>query len=128
MTGRIGKPKSIPAVFEWHDVSTDHLLLRTDSAGVVHLTLVHGLDTITRSYSCTRSRRGYYELYLEKDVVEIPPFIPILYSRCDLSRLRLAMTAAGELVIDHKWANDGNILFLAGGGRGRTQYYFGPAE
>ena len=55
---------------------------------------------------------------------EIPPFIPIIYSRRNISRLRLAMTTAGELVVDHKWANDGNIFLLAGGGSGRAQYFF----
>jgi hypothetical protein len=56
-------------------------------------------------------------------VKEIPPFIPIIYSRRNISRLRLAITTAGELVVDHKWAKD-VILLLAGGESGRAQYFF----
>ncbi|HEY0977850.1 MAG TPA: hypothetical protein VGE21_10290 [Flavobacteriales bacterium] len=122
-TGRKGR-MTLPELFRWTDGAVQEVTLNTDSLGGVTVRM----GTSAQRYEGKRSPHGYYEIDLERNITEIPPLLPIIYSERHLSRLRLAMTKQGELVIDHKWANDGNIFLLAGGGSGRTQYFFRPVK
>ena len=68
----------------------------------------------------------FYEIDLKKKKIEIPPLIPILYSKYDIDRVRIAVLKNGDLVIDKFWKRGGNIFILGGGGNGRNQNYFRP--
>ncbi len=106
----------------------DRVLLRTDSSGTLFVELTGSNATEVYAFTGSHARRGYLEIFLANDVKEIPPFLPIIYSRRNIDRLRLALTNGDQLVIDHKWAKDGNIFLLSGGGSGRVQYSFRVAR
>ena len=52
------------------------------------------------------SKRGFYEIFLRNKKIEIPPFIPIIYSNRDINRIRIGLTVNNDLVIANKWARD----------------------
>jgi len=69
-------------------------------------------------------RKGCFQVYLQKKRIEIPPLLPIFYSKRDVDRIRIFITTDGELLIENKWARDGNIFLMAAGGSDRDLYYF----
>lgn len=68
--------------------------------------------------------KGYYEYYFSREIIEIPPVIPIFFSRSNVNRIRLALTNEGDLIVDNKWVMGGNILILGAGDAGRRQSFF----
>lgn len=68
--------------------------------------------------------RGYYQVYLYKKRLEIPPLFPIIYSKVSITKIRIAMTKEDKLVIDYISDDGMNIFILAGGTYYRNQYYF----
>lgn len=74
------------------------------------------------------SNRGYYEIYLRKKNIQIPPLIPLLYSKIDIDRIRISLTKENDLIIDNYFSRGGNIFLLSGGGSTRHQYYFKQSE
>lgn len=70
----------------------------------------------------------YYEVYLEKQVIEIPPLIPIFFSKRHIERLRIGLNTDNTLIIDHKWAHMGGVLGFASGNSDRFQYFFIPKD
>ena len=71
-------------------------------------------------------KRGYYEIYLRKKNIQIPPLFPIIYSSTDILRIRISLTKEKDLIIDIYKNRGGNIFLMAGGGRSRYQLYFKP--
>lgn len=71
-------------------------------------------------------RKGYLEILSVNKRIQIPPFIPFLYSDMDYNRMRIGFKANGELIIDNQWEKSGNVFIFMGGGGGRTQYFFKP--
>ncbi len=68
-------------------------------------------------------KRGFYQIYLRKKWIQIPPIFPLIYSDVDIYRLRIAYHSDGYLLIENKFYRDKSILFL-GGGRGYRNVYF----
>lgn len=110
--------------FELYKLNADTIHFDFDNNKSLVLTFKDSLGFRTEIFNGKLKKAGYYEIFLKNERKEIPPFIPIIYSKRNISRLRICLTKGNELVIDKKWANDGNILFLAGGGSGRYKSYF----
>ncbi|SKB91531.1 hypothetical protein SAMN05660841_03059 [Sphingobacterium nematocida] len=80
----------------------------------------------TLSFQVKHTRKGYLEILSVNKKIQIPPFLPFLYSNVDFNRTRIGFTTRGELVIDDKWEKSGNVFIFMGGAGGRTQYFFKP--
>ncbi|MBL7952957.1 MAG: hypothetical protein JNM62_14710 [Flavobacteriales bacterium] len=82
----------------------------------------------TEQFTGRFSKRGYVEIFTHKDIKEVPPAFPIIHGSRQVNRIRLTLTNDGSLVIDNKWENTANIFLMAGGGSGRSQYFFRPVR
>lgn len=80
----------------------------------------------TVSFPVKQKSKGYLEILSVTKKIQIPPFLPFLYSNVDFNRLRIGITNNDELIIDHKWEKSGSVFIFMGGGGGRTQYFFSP--
>lgn len=69
---------------------------------------------------------NYFETYLSNENIQIPPIFPIIYSKRNIVRLRIGLKTDDTLIIDYKYAKDGNIFLFAAGTSGRNQYIFKP--
>lgn len=78
----------------------------------------------TKIFEGKIKNNGCFQIYHRKKNIEIPPLIPIFYSRRDIYRIRIFITTENELLIENKWARDGNIFIMAAGGSGKDLYYF----
>ena len=67
---------------------------------------------------------GYYEFYFDNRKLDIPPIVPIFYSKHDIDRIRIYLTIGGDLVVDKMWDNSGSILVFLGAGDSRRQQSF----
>lgn len=112
------------AFFELYQLNADTVRLHFDSNNRLVLTFLDGERMRTETFDGTFHKKGYYEIYIRNT----KRGIPILYSARDIKRLRIGLTNKNELVVDDKWARDGNIFLLAGGGSGRYRSYFKLAE
>ena len=63
-----------------------------------------------------RRRKHYYQYFSERDILEIPPIVSFFYGRRKVDRLRIALTSSGELIVNNKYVDHNNILFLGAGG------------
>mgnify|MGYP006199639635 CR=1 FL=1 len=72
------------------------------------------------------SKKGYFEIFLSKKNIQIPPFFSILYSKTDIQRVRINLTKENELIIDSYYDRSGNVFLFAAGSSGRSQYFFKP--
>lgn len=99
------------------------LIFRSDS-----LALVYTDKSVvkTLSFQVKHTRKGYLEILSVNKKIQIPPFLPFLYSNVDFNRMRIGFTTNGKLVIDDKWEKSGSVFIFMGGGGGRTQYFFKP--
>jgi hypothetical protein len=70
------------------------------------------------------NKKGYFEIYLSKDKVAIPPLFPILYSRTNINRLIIIGSREGNLIVDNYYDRSGNFFILATGSSARNQFYF----
>jgi hypothetical protein len=71
-------------------------------------------------------KRGFYQIYLRKKWIQIPPFFPLIYSDVDIYRLRIAYHQYGYLLVENKYYRDKSILFFGGGRGQRNVYFFSP--
>ncbi|MFD0861479.1 hypothetical protein ACFQ1M_04620 [Sungkyunkwania multivorans] len=78
----------------------------------------------TEQFNGKFSRRGFYEIYLKKKNIEIPPLLPLLYCEYDTNRIRISFTPDNDLLIDNHVAFGGSILVLGNGGSYNALYYF----
>jgi hypothetical protein len=111
-------------LFEIKNVSSDSVELRFTADSLLFVGY-YDIGIWTEQVFMGRfKKKGYYQIFLRRKRIEIPPLIPIIYSRVDIDRLRLALTSEGDLIVDNKWRGSGNILILSGGDLGRSQYFF----
>ena len=110
--------------FELYDINVDSIHLHFDTNNKLVLTFRNNLGVKTEIFNGQLKKKGHYEIFIRKYKNEIPPFFPIIYGTRDIKRLRIGLTKEMELVIDNKWARDGNIFILAGGGSGRYRSHF----
>jgi hypothetical protein len=112
--------------FELYKLKTDTIQFHFDNDNKLILTFNDSLSVRTEPFKGKFRKKGYYEIFIRNYKKEIPPLFPIIYSTRDIKRLRLGLTQENNLVIDNKWAKDGNIFILAGGGSERYRSYFRP--
>ncbi len=82
----------------------------------------------TEIYEGKLKKSGFYEIFLFKERIEIPPVIPIIYSKVNIGRLRIGMTKERSLIVDTYFTHGGNIFIFAAGSSSRKQYYFRSIE
>jgi hypothetical protein len=118
---------SILGYFEILNANADKVSISFDSIGQIVLrSYSDSLLTKTQSFKGRFTRQGYYEIFLRKEKVEIPPLIPILYSRRDIYRLRIARSKNNDLIIQLKFIRDGNLLIFGAGSSDKILSYFHP--
>jgi hypothetical protein len=66
------------------------------------------------------SKRGYFESFFENERIEVPPVIPILYSKYNIDRLRIALHRDGCIIVSRFGRRAGNLLFVTGGGENHS--------
>lgn len=108
-------------VFNFH---SDSISLHFDNKERLVLTFKDTLVNRIEIFEGRFRKKGYYEIYLRNEKKEIPPFLPIIYGYRDIDRVRIGLTKENYLFVDNKWARDGNIFILAGGGSGRYRCFF----
>ena len=121
---RYGSP-ALLELFQIYRVKADSVSVVFDSRGELELTYQGpGGEVKIETFKGVFAKKGYYEVFLRNDRKEIPPAFPFIYSRCNINRVRLALSAQGDLIVDNEWNEGGNILFLGVGSKGRRQSYF----
>jgi len=73
-------------------------------------------------------KKGYFQHFVFKERIQIPPIFSIIYGKVNINRIRLALTQQNNLVIDSYYNSGGNIFILAGGYFHRHPYYFEPTK
>lgn len=71
-----------------------------------------------------RKKRAYFEHYFYKNVF----FIPIIYGRSQISRIRIGILQNGNIALDDYYDNSINYFILAGGRTDRSVSYFKPVK
>lgn len=121
---RYGSP-ALLELFEIYQVKADSVSVVFDEQDELELTYQDSDGKVkTATFKGVFARKGYYEVFLRNDRKEIPPAFPFIYGRCNVNRVRLALSAKGDLIVDNEWNESGNILFLGVGDKGRRQSYF----
>lgn len=121
---RYGSP-ALLELFEIQQVKTDSVSVVFDRQGELKLSYQdNGGKVKIETFKGVFASKGYYEVFLRNDRKEIPPVFPFIYSQCNMNRVRLALSAQGDLIVDNEWNESGNILFLGVGDKGRRQSYF----
>ncbi|AYB35178.1 hypothetical protein D4L85_33365 [Chryseolinea soli] len=121
---RYGSP-ALLELFEIREAKADSVSVVFDRQGKLELAYQDSDGKVkTEIFEGVFVRSGYYEVFLRNERKEIPPAFPFIYSRCNINRLRLALSAQGDLIVDNEWNESGNILFLGVGDKGRRQSYF----
>jgi len=101
-------------LFGIQNVSSHYVSMEIGKDDSLRLT---ALNDTTRFFSFKLKRRKhYYQYFSERDILEIPPIVSFFYGRRKVDRLRIALTSSGELIVNNKYVDHNNILFLGGGG------------
>ena len=69
-------------------------------------------------------KKGYFQCYTKRKVIQIPPFISFIYSRRLIDRLRIGVSQSGDLLIHNKYLSEGNIFIFGSGVNYKELYYF----
>ena len=121
---RYGSP-ALLELFEIYQAKTDSVSVVVDKQGELKLTFQGNDGNVkTQTFKGVFVRNGYSDVFLRNVRKEIPPVFPFIYSRCNINRVRLALSTQGDLMVDNEWNEGGNILFLGAGDKGRRQSYF----
>lgn len=107
-------------VAEINELTEEKLSIAFDSTGRLKISSVSG--EWSKDFD-GKFKRGYYQVYLRRKRIEIPPVFPVFYSDVDVYRLRIAYHHYGYLLVENKYFRGKSILFL-GGGRGQRNVYF----
>lgn len=124
--GRTYSELTLLDMFDLFRLHSDSISLHFDEKEKLVLIFNDSLLKRTEIFEGRFKKKGYYEIYLRYKKKEIPPFVPIIYGYRDIDRIRIGLTKENNLVVDNKWARDGNIFILAGGGSGRFRCFFKP--
>lgn len=117
-------------IFGIYNINSDSIKLTCSETGLVIIEFHDSLSIMknkTRKevFQGEKSRRGYFEIFLAKKKIDIPPIIPIFYSNRNIYRIRIGLTKSNDLIIDNMKDVGGNFfIFIANGYKTRTQYYF----
>ncbi|MBO9202432.1 MULTISPECIES: hypothetical protein [Niastella] len=121
---RYGSP-TLLGLFERYNEKADSVSILFDTSGRLELTFMDSLGTVkSEKFKGSFGKKGYYQVYLRNDKIEIPPVFPIIFGKHNINRVRLACTPEGNLIIDNQWNESGNIFLLGVGDNGRRQSFF----
>lgn len=84
----------------------------------LHISFVENGEKVEKTFNGKFSKRGYFEILLQNEKLEIPPHFPIFDSRYNVERVQIGLTRDGCLVVGNFWSLGGNLLFITGGGKG----------
>jgi len=122
-----GMKQGVPnllGTFEIYHVESDSISLHFSHQDTLIITYLDSHVIKVKKLKGRFDSKGYFEIHLHNESIEIPPLIPILYSRHNINKVRLFLSADRTLVVDNKWLQGGNILILGAGDSGRRQSYF----
>ena len=71
-------------------------------------------------------KAGYFQCFIKKKVIQIPPLISFIYGRRLIDRLRFGVTQSGQLLIQNKYVSEGSIFIFGSGVNYKLLYYFNP--
>ncbi len=120
---RYGSP-SLLGLFEIPHLSPDSVCIKFAPTQELVLQYWENGQKKEKSFKGQFKRKGYYEIFLDNYKKEIPPLFPIFFSSYNINRIRLAQMQNGDLIIDNRWNQSGNIFLLAAGSSGRRQSFF----
>jgi len=87
--------------------------------------LIYNNDSTKQEQIFTgQMKENFFEIYFSKQ----QSFIPLIYSSCDIDRIRIGKTKEGKLLIRKFIDQSGNLLFLAGGYSVEKPYIFSYAD
>lgn len=75
---------------------------------------------VEKTFDGKVSKSGYFEFFFENERIEIPPVLPIFYSRYNIDRLRVALHRNGFILVSRFGRRAGNLLFITGGGENQS--------
>ena len=105
--------------------NADTVYLKLDANENLKVTYRDSLHVVrTEIFEGKLRKKGFYEIYLFKERIEIPPVIPIIYGKVNIGRLRIGLTKNNNLIIDAYFTHGGNIFIFAVGSSSRKQYTF----
>jgi hypothetical protein len=111
------------AIFRETTEDIDSLDIYFNSNKELTLEFKYNGQEFLKTFKGQFSKRGYYEFYLDKKKIEIPPIFPILYSKVNIDRYRIGLTTEGDLIVDQLHENMGNILIISAGYQYRLQTF-----
>lgn len=114
-----GNP-SLLELLEIYSGSTNNVLLNFIGSAKLEITYTDSGTVKQEIFNGHFSKKGYFEIFLRNE----SKVIPIIYSRRNINRIRMALTVHGNLIIDNAWDEGGHILIFAAGDSGRRQSYF----
>ena len=121
---RYGSP-SLLELFEIYHIKTDSVTIECDSMGELKLIFVDKEKNITeKTIKGSYSNKGYLEIFLRYESKKFPPFIPIIYGKYNINKIRLSLTENGDLIVDNKWIEGGHIFIFGVGDSGNRKSYF----
>lgn len=116
--------QSISKLFRSKDSIRNGITLHFENENTLLLSFESDHGYQEKCYAGKFSHRGYFEIFLDRTNIRIPPLIPLVFSNIHIDRIRIGFTKKGHLLIHGYWENSGSILFLGTGGGYKGKYYF----
>jgi len=86
----------------------------------LHISFIENGQRVEKTFDGKVSKSGYFESFFENEKLEIPPILPIVYSRYNIDYLRLALHRDGCMIVGRYSRRAGNLLFIGGGGKSES--------
>lgn len=86
----------------------------------LQISFIENGQRIEKTFDGKVSKSGYFEFFFENERIEIPPVLPIFYSRYNIDRLRVALHRNGCILVSRFGRRAGNLLFITGGGENQS--------
>ncbi len=112
------KGRSILSCFNVRECA-DFVSITFENSNEVKLTYYNDSTKQERIF-LGQMKKKYFEIYFSKQQF----FIPLLYSSCNIDRIRIGKSKDGKLLIRNFGDQSGNLLFLAAGYSYETPYKF----
>jgi len=96
----------------------------SENPNEIKLTYINDSSIIQERIFTGEMGKNYFEIYFLKQ----QSFIPILYSSCNIDRVRIGKTNDEKLLIKKFVDQSGNLLFFGGGYSVETPYKFSEAK
>ena len=95
---------------------------------LVTLSFIKNKEIYTFQYEGKFTSFNDFQVYLQNQRTEIPPFLPLFYSSIAVNRLRISINEHGQLKIKNKINYSAHFLLMAVGHRSNYSYYFYPSS